>query len=73
LASAAAAAAAAGYSRWCNLPSTAWQVMLDDIAACKANGVDGVVLGCLTPDGQVDAASTATLVQASKQQVSVTA
>jgi copper homeostasis protein CutC len=49
------------------------QVMLDDIAACKANDVDGVVLGCLTPDGQVDAASAATLVQAAKQQVSVTA
>ncbi|KAF6266704.1 copper homeostasis protein cutC [Scenedesmus sp. NREL 46B-D3] len=41
-------------------------VMVDDIAACSVNGADGVVLGCLTPDGQVDAASTATLVQAAK-------
>ncbi|WIA29110.1 hypothetical protein OEZ86_011621 [Tetradesmus obliquus] len=43
-------------------------VMLADIEACKANGADGVVLGCLTPDGQVDAASTAKLVKAAKQQ-----
>lgn len=49
------------------------QVMLADIEACKANGADGVVLGCLTPDGQVDAASTAKLVKAAKQQVGTAA
>jgi copper homeostasis protein CutC len=57
----------------CCTASAAWQVMLADIEACKANGADGVVLGCLTPDGQVDVASTATLVQAAKQQVGTAA
>lgn len=46
------------------------QVMLDDIAACKRLGADGVVVGCLQPDGQVDAVTTATLVEAAQQNVS---
>lgn len=30
------------------------EVMLEDIIAFKATGVDGIVFGCLLPNGQVD-------------------
>ena len=38
-------------------------IMAADIAACKQLGCDGVVLGVLTPDNQVDVARTRALVQ----------
>lgn len=41
-------------------------VMLADIAAVKAAGADGVVIGLLLPDGQVDVPRTAALVQAAR-------
>jgi copper homeostasis protein len=40
--------------------------MLDDIAAFKALGVAGVVIGCLTPDGKIDEARTKALVDAAR-------
>lgn len=40
------------------------EVMKQDIAYCKQNGVDGVVLGVLTPDGNVDVSITKVLTQA---------
>jgi copper homeostasis protein len=39
-------------------------VMLHDIRAARALGADGVVFGALTPDGCVDASTTAALVAA---------
>lgn len=39
----------------------AHQVMLEDIRACAQLGADGVVSGCLSPDGTVDAPHTARL------------
>jgi len=40
------------------------EIMLQDIAFCKQIGVDGVVLGVLTPDGNVDIFNTKRLTQA---------
>jgi copper homeostasis protein len=37
--------------------------MLADVSCCKALGCDGVVLGILQPDGQIDAARCAALVR----------
>lgn len=45
------------------------QVMLADIEACSDLGVDGVVIGCLQPDGAVDVAATQQLVHKAKQHV----
>lgn len=39
-------------------------IMLRDLQALKDAGVHGFVIGCLTPDGQVNIAQTAALVQA---------
>ena len=39
-------------------------VMLDDIAHCRSLGCDGVVVGALTPDGEVDRAACARCVEA---------
>ena len=38
--------------------------MLDDIAHCRSLGCDGVVVGALTPDGDVDRAACARCVEA---------
>lgn len=43
--------------------------MLLDIQACRQLGCDGIVIGCLTADGDVDEANTRLLVQAAQQQV----
>lgn len=42
------------------------QVMLEDIRACAALGVDGVVSGCLSADGGVDAEKTRALLAEAK-------
>lgn len=39
-------------------------VMLDDIAHCRSLGCDGVVVGALTPDGEVDRSACARCVEA---------
>jgi copper homeostasis protein len=46
-------------------PSEA-EVMLRDIEAVKAAGADGVVIGALTPDAEVDTALCARLVEAAR-------
>jgi copper homeostasis protein len=38
--------------------------MKDDVTAMRELGVAGVVIGCLTPDGRIDEARTAALVEA---------
>lgn len=50
---------------FCYTPSEV-RVMLDDIQETRALGADGVVLGALTPDGDVDAALTAELIAAAR-------
>lgn len=40
--------------------------MVEDIKALRAEGVAGVVIGCLTPDGRIDEARTAALVEAAR-------
>ncbi|SEN34845.1 copper homeostasis protein [Luteibacter sp. UNCMF331Sha3.1] len=40
------------------------EAMLDDIAHCRALGCDGVVVGALTPEGDVDADACAAFVRA---------
>lgn len=46
-------------------PSEA-DVMLRDIEAAKAAGADGVVIGALTPDGEIDTGLCARLVEAAR-------
>lgn len=41
--------------------------MLEDIATFAQIGVDGVVLGVLTPDASIDVASTTLLTQAASE------
>lgn len=41
-------------------------VMVDDVAFAKGAGADGVVFGVLRPDGTIDAAATARLVEAAR-------
>lgn len=41
-------------------------VMLDDIRAARDHGADGVVFGCLSPDGAIDLASAGRLVRAAE-------
>lgn len=41
-------------------------VMLDDIAVAKAEGMDGVVIGALLPDGRIDEAATARMIAAAR-------
>lgn len=43
-----------------------FQSMLEDIKALRAMGVAGVVIGCLTADGQIDEARTRSLVEAAR-------
>jgi copper homeostasis protein len=40
--------------------------MVEDIKALREEGVSGVVIGCLTPDGRIDEARTKTLVEAAR-------
>jgi copper homeostasis protein len=40
--------------------------MLDDVRAFRAEGAAGVVIGCLTPDGAIDAERTEALVSAAR-------
>ena len=43
-----------------------YQTMLDDVRACRELGVAGVVIGCLTPDGQIDEKRTRELTEAAR-------
>lgn len=43
-----------------------FETMRDDIAALRAEGVAGVVIGCLTPDGRIDEDRTQALVSAAR-------
>ncbi len=45
---------------------TEFSTMLDDVRACKDLGVAGVVIGCLTADGDIDEVRTKALVDAAK-------
>lgn len=42
------------------------EIMREDIRIAKEGGADGVVFGCLTPDGRIDAALTALLMDAAR-------
>ncbi|KAK8801744.1 hypothetical protein WA538_005582, partial [Blastocystis sp. DL] len=42
------------------------RIMLEDIEACKRIGVHGVVIGCLTKDGQVDMEKNRRLMEAAR-------
>lgn len=48
-----------------------FETMVEDIKALRNEGVSGVVIGCLTPDGRIDEARTKALVEAA-QPMSVT-
>ena len=50
---------------------TEFETMVEDIKALRSEGVAGVVIGCLTPDGRIDEARTTALVEAA-QPMSVT-
>ena len=43
-----------------------YAAMLDDVAAFRASGAAGVVIGCLTEDGDIDEARTTALVAAAR-------
>jgi copper homeostasis protein len=43
-----------------------FETMLADVAALRELGVAGVVVGCLTPDGRIDAARMTALVKAAR-------
>ena len=43
-----------------------FETMLADVAALRSEGVSGVVIGCLTPDGRIDEARTKALVEAAR-------
>ena len=43
------------------------QRMVDDIRTCRELGVDGVVFGCLRPDGTLDTEANARLLEAARQ------
>ncbi|MCQ4630735.1 copper homeostasis protein CutC [Shinella sp. CPCC 100929] len=45
---------------------TEFETMVEDIKALREEGVAGVVIGCLTPDGRIDEARTKTLVEAAR-------
>jgi copper homeostasis protein len=45
---------------------TEFETMVEDIAALRGEGVSGVVIGCLTPDGRIDEARTKRLVEAAR-------
>jgi copper homeostasis protein len=42
------------------------KIMREDILQCKKLGVDGVVIGCLTEDGEIDKKKTSELVELAK-------
>lgn len=43
-----------------------FDTMMEDIKALRSEGVAGVVIGCLTPDGRIDETRTAALVEAAR-------
>jgi copper homeostasis protein len=43
-----------------------FETMLADVAALRSEGVSGVVIGCLMPDGRIDEARTKALVEAAR-------
>jgi copper homeostasis protein len=43
-----------------------FETMLEDVRALKQEGVSGVVIGCLTPDGRIDEKRTRALVEAAR-------
>lgn len=43
-----------------------FDTMVEDIKALRSEGVAGVVIGCLTPDGRIDETRTAALVEAAR-------
>ena len=43
-----------------------FETMVEDVRALRGEGVSGVVIGCLTPDGRIDEARTTTLVEAAR-------
>ncbi len=43
-----------------------FETMVEDIKALRSEGVAGVVIGCLTPDGRIDEARTKALVEAAR-------
>ncbi|WLR91126.1 copper homeostasis protein CutC [Shinella zoogloeoides] len=43
-----------------------FETMVEDVRALRDEGVSGVVIGCLTPDGRIDEARTTTLVEAAR-------
>ena len=45
---------------------TEFETMAEDIKALRNEGVSGVVIGCLTPDGRIDEARTKDLVEAAR-------
>lgn len=45
---------------------TEFETMRDDILALRSEGVAGVVIGCLTPDGRIDEERTKALVEAAR-------
>ena len=45
---------------------TEFETMVEDIKALRSEGVSGVVIGCLTPDGKIDETRTKTLVEAAR-------
>lgn len=45
---------------------TEFETMVEDVKALRNEGVSGVVIGCLTPDGRIDEARTKALVEAAR-------
>lgn len=45
---------------------TEFETMVEDVIALRHEGVSGVVIGCLTPDGRIDEARTKRLVEAAR-------
>lgn len=45
---------------------TEFETMVEDVIALRDEGVSGVVIGCLTPDGRIDEARTKQLVEATR-------
>ena len=45
---------------------TEFETMVEDITALRGEGVAGVVIGCLTPDGRIDEKRTKALVEAAR-------
>jgi len=43
-----------------------FETMVEDIKALRTEGVSGVVIGCLTPDGRIDETRTKALVEAAR-------